>query len=576
MWRTGAIGLSPRLGTALLSVILLAAVSCAERPIAQPGSRADRVFVMANDGDSTAQTALGLLYERGLGVPHDPALALVWYHRAADQGDALAEFHIGSLYERGLGVGRDYSEAAAWYQRASDKGNESAQAALAYLYDRGLGVERDFGEAEALYSQASASWAESDSYPAESTFATGREGPALASPNIVSATVGDQRPEFSAGQAEAPTIEVDLAALDDVPERAAAGTVFDGPEPIAGRGENFPLATGSLTPPEQMRAPEPGVPSRKVQLGAADSENSRLPLPPAPKPVQPALLPSTEKLPAAEEMPAAENAEDGLLIAAQPEPERMILSVEDLLGEEGGAVKVMESPVPKKQSAAPKAPAPQPEPAHVPLPNSKPVALESQAAQSEPAPAPAPAPVAESDLAASEAPAPQSPPQPEPAPVPLAESPAPVKEVAEPVASKQAAEIQLGEAEERLIASLEAELDDEAAAFEAVLDAAEDQVDDADEADEAALVALPRAPEIFMISLATFETEALAIAAWEKISKTHAGLLRRLPYKLQPIDMGDDSQFFELIVGPLDTPVQSRSLCGALRAHGHVCRTIDK
>ncbi len=507
----------------------------------EPGSRADRVFVMANDGDSTAQTALGLLYERGLGVPHDPALALVWYHRAADQGDALAEFHIGSLYERGVGLGRDYTEAAAWYQRASDKGNESAQAALAYLYDRGLGVERDFGEAEALYSQASASWAESDSYPAESTFATGREGPALANPNIVSATVGDQRPEFpefSAGQEEAPTIEVDLAALDDVPERAAAGTVFDGPESIAGRGENFPLATGSLTPPEQTRAPEPGVPSRKVQSGAADSGNSRLPLPPGPKPVQPVLLPSTEKLPAAEE---------GLLIAAQPESERMILSVEDLLGEDGGAVKVMEAPVPKKKSAAPKAPAPQPEPAHVPLPKSKPAALERQAAQSEPAPGPAPAPVAESS--------------------------APVEEVEEPIASKQAAETQLGEAEERLIASLEAELDEEAVAFAAVPDAAADQVDDAD---EAVLEPLPRAPEIFMISLATFETEALAIAAWEKISKTHAGLLHRLPYKLQPIDMGDDGQFFELIVGPLDSPVKSRSLCGALRAHDHVCRTIDK
>lgn len=550
MWRTGAIGLSPRLGTALLTVILLTAVSCAEGPIAEPGSRADRVFVMANDGDSTAQTALGLLYERGLGVPHDPALALVWYHRAADQGDALAEFHIGSLYERGLGVGRDYTEAAAWYQRASDKGNESAQAALAYLYDRGLGVERDFGEAEALYSQASASWAESDSYPAESTFATGRKGPALASPNIVSPTVGDQRPEFSAGQEEAPTIEVDLAALDEVPERPAAGTVFDGPEPIAGRGENFPLATGSLTPPEQMRVPEPDVPSSNMQLDAVDSENSRLPLPPGPKPVQPALLPSTEKLPPAEQMPVAENAEEGLLIAAQPEPERMILSVEDLLGEEGGAVKVMESPVPKKQSGAPKAPAPQPEPAHVPLPNSKPGALERQAAQSEPVPTPAPTPVAE--------------------------SPAPVKEAEEPVASKQAAEIQLGEAEEKLIASLEAELDEEAVAFEAVLDAAENQVDQADEVDEAALEPLPRAPEIFMISLATFETRALAEAAWEKISKTHAGLMRRLPYKLQPIDMGDDSKFFELIVGPLDSPVQSRSLCGALRAHGHVCRTIDK
>ncbi|MDA0229743.1 MAG: hypothetical protein O3B21_06090 [Proteobacteria bacterium] len=515
----------------MLTIILLAVVSCAEGPIAEPGSRADRVFAMANEGDSTAQTALGLLYERGLGVPHDPALALTWYRRAADQGDALAEFHIGSLYERGLGVENDYSEAAAWYQRASDKGNESAQAALAYLYDRGLGVERDFGEAEALYSQASASWAESDTYPAESTFATGGEGPALASPNIVSATVGDQRPEFTAGREGAPTIEIDLAALDDVPERAAAATVFDGPEPIAGRGENFPLATGSRTTPERTRDSESGASPGKVQSGAVDAEASRLPLPPGPKPVQPTILPSAEQLPAAEAKPVSENAEEGLLIVAQPEPERVTLSVKELLREESGAVKVIEPSVPEKKSPVPEAPVPQPEP------------------------------------------------PPKSAPIPVAESPAPMKEAEESVASKQAAEIQLGKAEEKLIASLEAELDDEAAAFESGRGAVADQVDQVDQVDdavEAALEPLPPAPEIFMISLATFETRALAEAEWAKISKTHAGLVGRLPHEFQLVDMGDDGQFFELIVGPLKSSVQSRSLCGALRAHDHVCRTIDK
>ena len=414
-------------GAALLAAILLIAVSCAEAPIAERGSRADRVFDLANEGDSTAQTALGLLYERGLGVPRDSALALVWYRRAAAQGEALAEFHIGSLYERGSGVGRDYTEAATWYRRASEKGNESAQAALAYLYDRGLGVERDFGEAAALYSQASASWAETDTYPAEATFATGREGPALASPGISAIAVGEQRPEFSAGKEEAPAIEIDLSALDDVPDPPPGATVFDGPQPIAGRGENFPLAPSSLTPPQ-------------------------------------------------------------------------------------------------------------------------------------------PAPVADSDAAASEAPQPP----PEPAPAPVAESQTPVKEAKMSAAEEQQAIFQLGEAEEKLIATLEAELDQEAAAFDAVLEAAEE------DAGVDVLEPLPPEPEIFLISLATFETEALAKAEWAKIRKTHAGLVGRLPHELQPIDTGGDERFFELIVGPLDSPVQSRALCGALRAHGHVCRTIDK
>ena len=537
-------------GAALLTAILLLAVSCADVPIAEPGSRADRVFVLANEGDSTAQTALGLLYERGLGVPRDAALALVWYRRAAQQGDALAEFHIGSLFERGSGVGRDYTEAAAWYRRASEKGNESAQAALAYLYDRGLGVERDFGEAEALYSQASASWAESDSYPAEATFATGREGPALASPGVSAVPIGEQRPEFSAGEEAAPAIEIDLAALDDVPDPPPGATVFDGPQPIAGRGENFPLASGSLTPPEQTRVPEP----RETRSEAADRQTGLPPLPPSPKPDQAARSFADEKPAAPENMPASEDADGGLLIAAQPEPERVVLSVKELLEDEGAAIKIVAPPTPKSESAPP------PDAAAAPLPKSKPALLEAEAAQ------PEPAPVANSDTAVSEAP--QSPP--EPASAPAAESETPVKETKMSAAEEQDAKFQLGEAEEELIATLEAELDEEAAAFDAVLEAAEQ------DADEDVLEPLPPEPEIFLISLATFETRALAEAEWEKISKTHAGLVGRLPHELQPIDMGDGERFFELIVGPLDSPVQTRSLCGALRAHGHVCRTIDK
>lgn len=524
------------IGALLLVAVLLAAASCAEGPVAEPGSRADRVFEMANDGDSTAQTALGLLYERGLGVARDPAQALVWYRRAAAQGDALAEFHIGSLYERGAGVSRDYSEAAAWYQRASDKGNESAQAALAYLYDRGLGVERDFAEAEALYGRASESWAETDTYPAEATFATGRDGPALAGPGVADLAVGKRKPEFSAGQEEAPTIEIDLAALDDVPEPGPGATVFDGPQPIAGRGENFPLAGGSLTPPEQTRVPDVAPPPPSTTQSSATAATGAAPLPAGPKPLTPSAaadgnLPaihlrapeSEEKVAAVEAKPAEpleipETADEGLFIEAQPEPERTVLSVRELLGEEGPSTEAAALPAPKSETPDAKAPAVLPEPQ--------------------------PAPLAESEALVAE-------------------------EDAEKISnSQQEIEAQLVLAEEQLIASLDAELDEEAAAFAAVLDAATEAED--------APPPLPPEPEIFLISLATYETEALAEAAWQDMQNIHAGLLRQLPHELQPIDMGDDGRFYELIVGPFESPVQTRSLCGALRAHGHVCRTIDR
>ncbi|MBT5037523.1 MAG: hypothetical protein HOM52_03340 [Rhodospirillaceae bacterium] len=505
-------------GALLVGVLTIAAACGATGPEAERGSRADRVFIMAAEGDSTAQTALGLLYERGIGIARDPALALVWYRRAAEQGDALAEFHIGSLYERGEGIALDYGEAAKWYQRASDKGNESAQAALAYLYDRGLGVERDFAEAEALYSQASASWAEDESFPAEATFATGRESVALANPslNIPATPLGERRAEFVAGKKEEPAIEIDLAALDDAPEAPPPATIFDGPEPIARRGENFPLASIALTPPEPAHVPGSDEPPGNVPMGAVDVEDSLKPLPSQPKPRPPARVPPPEDLPAVQlQSPGGETAsseggeEQGLLIAAQPEPERTILLVEDLLDEEAA-------------------------PAEAPIIEQAEVVTETKVA--------GPNEAVEVEVA------------------PPVEAPA--VEQAEQVA-------------ENKVARLDAALDAEATAFDAEL------APDTTDADEDILPPLPPEPEIFLISLATYESEAAALEAWQIISTTHAGLLRKLPFEFQPIEAAaadgeDTGKYVELIVGPLDTPLKSRTLCATLRAHGHVCRTIER
>jgi TonB family protein len=44
---------------------------------------------------------------------------MVWYRKAADQDNAQAESNIGSLYAKGLGVPQDSSEAEAWYKKAA-------------------------------------------------------------------------------------------------------------------------------------------------------------------------------------------------------------------------------------------------------------------------------------------------------------------------------------------------------------------------------------------------------------------------------------------------------------------------
>ena len=233
---------------------------------------------MASDGDPTAQTSLGLIYERGLGVEKDPAEAMKWYRRAAGDGDALAAFHIGSLYERGLGVEQDFDAAATWYARAADGGNQAALTALAYLYERGLGVSRNFQQAEALYGAAERS-RDSD---AELTSATpeipfGREAPDMAlPPTSVPDPTRDAPAEFAVGEEGEAAIEVDLGALDDADALGPPMQEFDGPTPIAGRGEKFPLkVSGPLMSPEPVPV---------SQAGDAASARANLPRHVLPKP----------------------------------------------------------------------------------------------------------------------------------------------------------------------------------------------------------------------------------------------------------------------------------------------------
>ena len=76
----------------------------------------------AKAGDAQAQTYVGEIFEKGLGLTPDYEAAATWYRRAADQGWAPAQINLGQLYELGRGVPRDPAQALAWYRRASGLG----------------------------------------------------------------------------------------------------------------------------------------------------------------------------------------------------------------------------------------------------------------------------------------------------------------------------------------------------------------------------------------------------------------------------------------------------------------------
>lgn len=72
----------------------------------------------AEAGDPKAQTYVGEMFEKGLGVAPDHEAAAIWYRRAAEQGDARAMLNLGHIYERGLGVDADPVEALGWFRKA--------------------------------------------------------------------------------------------------------------------------------------------------------------------------------------------------------------------------------------------------------------------------------------------------------------------------------------------------------------------------------------------------------------------------------------------------------------------------
>ena len=57
----------------------------------------------------------------------DYAKAAEWFSKAAEQENAQAQFELGVLYEKGQGVPQDCAKAAEWYGKAAAQGHAMAQ-----------------------------------------------------------------------------------------------------------------------------------------------------------------------------------------------------------------------------------------------------------------------------------------------------------------------------------------------------------------------------------------------------------------------------------------------------------------
>ena len=79
---------------------------------------------LAEQGYASAQFNLGLMYDKGQGVPQDYKTAVKWYRLAAEQGYADAQTKLGVMYAKGQGVIQDFIYAHIWGNIAAMNGNE--------------------------------------------------------------------------------------------------------------------------------------------------------------------------------------------------------------------------------------------------------------------------------------------------------------------------------------------------------------------------------------------------------------------------------------------------------------------
>jgi hypothetical protein len=104
----------------------------------------DCYLVAAKDGDSMAQTALGLIYYQGRAndIPQDYKQAFYWLKKAADAGVYAAQRTISDMYMLGQGTAKDrelsqfYAAKAAEQKRDKERQEDRADAAAERQKDR--------------------------------------------------------------------------------------------------------------------------------------------------------------------------------------------------------------------------------------------------------------------------------------------------------------------------------------------------------------------------------------------------------------------------------------------------------
>lgn len=87
----------------------------------------------AESGYTDANLQLGMMYQDGIGVTRDPALAIRWFQKPAEEGNPWAQFSMGELLSEVEGMTGDAPAALEWFRKAAGLGYAEAKEMLKKL-----------------------------------------------------------------------------------------------------------------------------------------------------------------------------------------------------------------------------------------------------------------------------------------------------------------------------------------------------------------------------------------------------------------------------------------------------------
>ena len=82
-----------------------------------------KLEALAREGNVEAIRYLAVMFQRGIGVAQDYAIAREWWGVALALQDDVAQYAMGELYFNGDGVTRDYAQARSYWEQATAKRN---------------------------------------------------------------------------------------------------------------------------------------------------------------------------------------------------------------------------------------------------------------------------------------------------------------------------------------------------------------------------------------------------------------------------------------------------------------------